>query len=63
MIRLLATDVDHTLYDSKRKGISKRNIEAIKKLQDKGIYVVLASSRVLTGMKAIVELLKLEKED
>ena len=61
MIRLLATDVDHTLYDSKRKGVSKRNVEAIKKLQDKGVYVVLASSRVLTGMKAIIEMLNLEK--
>ena len=61
MIRLLATDVDYTLYDSKRKGISERNIEAIKKLQDKGVYVVLASSRVLTGMKTIIDLLDLEK--
>ncbi|MBQ7891791.1 MAG: Cof-type HAD-IIB family hydrolase [Erysipelotrichaceae bacterium] len=61
MVRLFATDVDHTLYDAKRNCISKRNIEAIKKMQDKGIYVVLASSRVLQGMKVIVNELALEK--
>ena len=61
MIRLLATDVDHTLYDSHKKCVSKRNIEAIRKLQANGIYVVLASSRVLQGMKTIIEQFDLEK--
>ena len=61
MIRLLATDVDHTLYDSHKKGVSKRNIDAIEKLQAKGVYVILASSRVLQGMKAINDLLQLKQ--
>ena len=57
MIRLVVTDIDHTLYNPKTKGISKRNIDAISKLQQKGIHVILASGRVLQGMKQIINLL------
>ena len=55
MIRLLVTDVEHTLYDAKEKGIFKRNVEAIKKLQEKGVHVVLASGCVLRGVKMVVD--------
>ncbi|MDD6467159.1 MAG: HAD family hydrolase [Erysipelotrichaceae bacterium] len=61
MIRLLATDIDHTLYDANKKQISKRNLEAIAKLQQAGVMVVLASSRVFYGMQAIIEQLQLKQ--
>ena len=61
MIRLFVTDVDHTLYDSNKKGISSRNIQAIEKMLDNGICVVLASGRVLHGMKQVLDILNLSK--
>ena len=42
--RLLAIDLDKTLLDNNHE-ISRRNYDAIKKCQDMGIYVILASGR------------------
>jgi Cof subfamily protein (haloacid dehalogenase superfamily) len=42
--RLLAIDLDKTLLDNNHE-ISRRNYDALKKCQDMGIYVILASGR------------------
>ena len=43
-IQLLALDVDGTLFTTEGK-VTKASIEAIKKVQEKGVQVVLASGR------------------
>jgi len=42
--RLLAIDLDKTLLDNNHK-LSRRNYDALKRCQDMGIYIVLASGR------------------
>ena len=42
--KLLAIDLDKTLLDNDHK-VSRRNYDALKKCQDMGIYVILASGR------------------
>jgi Cof subfamily protein (haloacid dehalogenase superfamily) len=42
--KLLAIDLDRTLLDNNH-NISRRNYDALKKCQDMGIYVILASGR------------------
>ena len=42
--KLLAIDLDKTLLDNNHK-VSRRNYDALKKCQDMGIYVILASGR------------------
>lgn len=49
-IKLIALDIDGTLL-SNNKEISKNNIEAIKKAQNQGIYVVLATGRMYRSAK------------
>jgi len=49
-IKLIALDLDDTLVDSK-KDLSKRDVTAIKKAMDKGIYVCLASGRTYKSLK------------
>ena len=49
-VKLIAIDVDGTLVNSK-KELSIENIEAIKYAVDKGIKVMIASGRPLSGIK------------
>lgn len=58
MIKLIAIDLDGTLFDAK-KNISKENIDAIKKAKEKGIKVVIATGRPISGVKPILEQLNL----
>lgn len=50
MIKLFAFDIDGTLLDNKSK-VPDSSIEALKKLDDAGIKVVLASGRVFSSVK------------
>ncbi len=50
MIKLFAFDLDGTLLDNK-SNLSESSIEAIKKLDEAGIKVVLASGRVFPSIK------------
>ncbi len=54
LIKLLATDVDGTLYNSNNK-ISKKNRKAIKKCMDKGIKVVLSTGRGIYSARRIIK--------
>jgi len=49
MYKLVATDLDGTLLNSNHK-ISKRNFETIKRLEEAGIIVCLASGRMYKSM-------------
>lgn len=54
MIKLIAIDLDGTLFDSK-KNISKENKEAIKLAKEKGIKIVIATGRPVNGVLPILE--------
>lgn len=45
MIRAAVFDIDETLYDGQNKRFIPSAIEALKKLQAKGVRVVLATGR------------------
>ena len=47
MIKLIASDMDGTLLNSKHE-ISKENLEAIKKAEDQGIRFTIATGRDIT---------------
>ena len=59
MIKLFAFDIDGTLLDSKSK-VPDSSIEALKKLDDAGIKVVLASGRVFSSVKYNQNLLNIK---
>ena len=44
-VKAVFLDIDGTWYDHKTNQIFKENIEAVKKLQEKGIKVALCSGR------------------
>ena len=52
MYKLVAIDLDGTLLNSYGQ-ISERNRQAIKKAQEKGINIVLASGRLFNSVKNI----------
>lgn len=56
MIKLFAFDIDGTLLDN-NSNLPSSSIDAIKKLEDAGIKVVLASGRVFSSIKYIQKLL------
>ncbi len=60
MIRLFATDIDHTLYCEELGKIPEENIRALKELIDRGVTIVLASSRSYTGVIELAEQLDLK---
>jgi Cof subfamily protein (haloacid dehalogenase superfamily) len=60
MIRLFATDIDHTLYCAETGEIPQENIKALKQLIDRGVTIVLASSRSYTGVVKLAEQLDLK---
>jgi Cof subfamily protein (haloacid dehalogenase superfamily) len=54
MIKLIASDMDGTLLNSKHK-ISKENLEAIKKAQGIGIKFAIATGRMYEDVKPLLE--------
>lgn len=54
MYRLLALDLDGTLTDHEKK-VSGRNRDYIRKAQDRGVEVVLASGRPVIGIEPIAK--------
>ncbi len=58
--KILVLDLDGTLLNSK-KEISKENITAIKKAQDNGTTIVIATGRPLSGITKIVDTLGLKE--
>ena len=60
MIKMVAFDVDGTLYDFKTASILPKTIEAIKALKEKGIYVVVASGRCHYGLGKALNDLKMD---
>lgn len=60
MIKLFVSDIDGTLFDH-TIGVPSQNIEALIKLQENGVKVVLASGRAIPAMMEIAELIKLKE--
>lgn len=60
MYKLIALDMDGTLLSSDKK-VSKRNEAALKKAEEKGVKVVLASGRPLIGLNRYLHELDLVK--
>ena len=58
--KLLALDLDGTLTDSKKR-ISEKNREYIRKAQEKGVEIILASGRPVIGIRSIADELDLWK--
>lgn len=57
-IKLVAIDLDGTLLSSD-KNVSEKNFQIIKKLRDKGIFVVIATGRPVGGFSWILDRLNL----
>ena len=62
MIKLIAIDLDGTLFDSK-KNISIENKKAIAKAKAMGIKVVIATGRPISGAMPVLEALILTSKD
>ena len=62
MYKIIALDMDGTLLTSEKK-ISERTKNALKKAEEKGVKVVLASGRPLEGISRYLEELDLLKHD
>ncbi|SQA14355.1 Putative hydrolase M6_Spy0533 [Streptobacillus moniliformis] len=60
MIKLIATDMDGTLLNSKHE-IAEKNIESIIKAQENGYTFVLASGRPTFAMIDFAKELKMDK--
>lgn len=45
MIKLIAMDLDGTLFNSDHKSVSDRNVNALRSASEKGIKIVIASGR------------------
>lgn len=58
-IKLVACDMDGTLLDSDKK-ISEKNIEAVRRLKQEGIYFVIATGRHDSMIKAYLDELGIE---
>lgn len=61
-IKLVAIDLDGTLLNSDKK-VSRKNIETIRKLRDKGIYITIATGRPVGGFSWILDDLSLVSHD
>ena len=62
MIKLVAIDLDGTLFD-KKKNVSNENIKAIKKCKENGIKIVIATGRPISGVLPLLEELDLTSDD
>lgn len=45
MIKLIAMDLDGTLFDSDHRSISERNVKALRKASEKGAKIVISTGR------------------
>ena len=54
MYRLIASDMDDTLLDGAGK-LTKRTVDALRRAMDAGVYVVLASGRMLESARPFAE--------
>lgn len=61
MIKIVAIDLDGTLFDSK-KNISNENRATIKKAKELGCKIVLATGRPISGVTPVLEDLNLTSE-
>ena len=61
MIKLYATDIDHTIYNSEHDAIPAKNIDAINKLVEKGVKVCLVSSRTTQPIMKYVDMFHLKE--
>lgn len=61
MIKVIASDMDGTLLNS-RHEISKENLEAIKKAQDKGVHFVIVTGREFNSVNSYLKELNLNCE-
>lgn len=57
--RLLATDIDGTLINSKRE-LTEKTIKAIHRLQDNGVFFTLSTGRPLQNIRQFIEPLKIK---
>ncbi|MGN1318896.1 MAG: Cof-type HAD-IIB family hydrolase [Lachnospirales bacterium] len=55
MIKLIAMDLDGTLFDDDHINISKRNVNAITKAYNKGINIVIATGRTMCQMDSVLK--------
>jgi HAD superfamily hydrolase (TIGR01484 family) len=62
MIKIIAIDLDGTLFD-KEKNISIENKKAIAYAKSKGIYVVICTGRPFNGVKHVLEQLNINSND
>lgn len=62
MIKLVALDLDGTLLND-RQGIDDKTVSALKMLRDKGIKIVLCSSRPFYMMEKYIEILDIKSSD
>lgn len=60
MIKLFVSDIDGTLFDH-TVGIPVENIEALIKLQEKDVKIVLASGRAIPAMMHIADQIQLKE--
>ncbi len=60
MIKLVVSDIDGTLISKDNPNISKKNIEAIHAVRERGIPVVLASGRIHTTALPYARILDLD---
>ncbi len=60
--KVLVLDIDGTLVNSK-KEVTENTKKAIKKLQEKGIKIVLASGRPVCGIERVAKEIELDKYD
>lgn len=58
-IKLICSDIDHTLLDASKGQVPQRNIDAVRKALDMGIYFVLNSGRSYDSMKYYGDILGL----
>ena len=62
MIKVIAIDLDGTLFD-KEKNISIENRQAIEYAKEKGIHVVICTGRPFNGVKPVLETLNLTSDN
>ena len=61
-IKLVAIDLDGTLLNSEKR-VSEKNFQIIKKLRDKGVFIVIATGRPVGGFYWILDDLDLNSND
>ena len=59
--KLIATDMDGTLLNDSHQ-VTEKNIEAIRKVQEKGVKFVLASGRPTFAMHKFAEILNMKRK-